>query len=266
VFSSSKDATASGDASAFAYDFGPKKTSRAPAAARTFGAVQPARKSIVASMTPRHALVRVAIALGSGAVATALVGIAYSWILAIIAGWDAAGLVLVGLSWVDIFTADGVETERRAAADDPGRRFIYALVLLTSATSLLAAVFLQRQASAVAPRLEAVLAALCIGTVALSWILTHTAFTLRYAHLYYREDKGGKGGAEFPGDAIPDYMDFAYFAFTVGMCFQVSDVQVTGQQIRRAVLLHALLSFVYNTAIIAFVLNLVFNLAGTRPF
>ena len=113
-----------------------------------------------------------------------------------------------------------------------------------------------------APRSEALLAALCVGTVALSWTLTHTAFTLRYAHLYYREDAEGIGGVEFPGGSMPSYMDFAYFAFTVGMCFQVSDVQVTSHQIRRAVLLHATLSFVYNTAILAFVLNLVFNLAG----
>jgi len=102
-------------------------------------------------------------------------------------------------------------------------------VLLTSAASLLAAV--------------------------------HTTFTLRYAHLYYRDDDN-IGGTEFPGGTMPSYMDFAYFAFTVGMCFQVSDVQVTSPQIRRAVLLHATMSFLYNTAILAFVLNLVFNLAG----
>ena len=98
--------------------------------------------------------------------------------------------------------------------------------------------------------------------MALSWTLTHTAFTLRYAHLYYREDDEGIGGVDFPGGAMPTYMDFAYFAFTVGMCFQVSDVQVTSHQIRRAVLLHATMSFLYNTAILAFVLNLVFNLAA----
>ncbi len=98
--------------------------------------------------------------------------------------------------------------------------------------------------------------------MALSWALTHTAFTLRYAHLYYREDAEGVGGVEFPGGARPSYFDFAYFAFTIGMCFQVSDVAVSSPQIRRAVLLHATLSFLYNTAILAFVLNLAFGLAN----
>ena len=106
------------------------------------------------------------------------------------------------------------------------------------------------------------LVALCLLNVALSWALTQTSFALRYAHLYYREDKEGVGGVDFPGGAPPAYFDFAYFAFTVGMCFQVSDTTVSSPQIRRAVLLHATLSFVYNTAILAFVLNLVFGLAG----
>ena len=213
-------------------------------------------------MVPRYALVRLAVAVALGVAVTLLVLSRHSFVVSLISGWDAAGLILVALAWMTIATADPAETGKRAAADDPGRRVIYGVVLLTSSTSLLAAVFLQRQASVVAPRSEALLAALCLATVALSWALTHTAFTLRYAHLYYREDDEGIGGADFPGGAMPSYMDFAYFAFTVGMCFQVSDVQVTSPQIRRAVLLHASMSFLYNTAILAFVLNLVFNLAG----
>jgi uncharacterized membrane protein len=210
-------------------------------------------------MVPRYALSRIAVAAGAGVTVTLLVRVRHSWPVSLISGWDAGGLLLVGLAWIAIFTADPAETRKRAAADDPGRPIVYATVLLTSATSLLAAVVAQRQASTVAPRSEDLLAALCVVTVALSWFLTHTTFTLRYAHLFYRDDDN-VGGAEFPGGAMPGYMDFAYFAFTVGMCFQVSDVQVTSPQMRRAVLLHAILSFVYNTAILAFVLNLVFNL------
>ncbi len=99
---------------------------------------------------------------------------------------------------------------------------------------------------------------MCLTSVALAWGLTQTAFTLRYAHLYYRENDG-VGGVSFPGQDQPTYFDFAYFAFTIGMCFQTSDVCVTSPTIRRTVLLHAIISFVYNTAIIAFVLNLVFG-------
>ena len=82
---------------------------------------------------------------------------------------------------------------------------------------------------------------------------------MRYAHLFYRDAPGGEGGLAFPGPRKPDDFDFAYFAFTVGMCFQVSDVVVTSAQIRRAVLGHAVLSFAYNTVIVALVLNLLFG-------
>ena len=91
--------------------------------------------------------------------------------------------------------------------------------------------------------------------------MTHTAFTMRYARLYYREDAEGIGGVELPAKQAPAYFDFAYIAFTIGMCFQVSDICVTSHQIRRTVLLHAVISFAYNTVILAFVLNLVFAAA-----
>jgi uncharacterized membrane protein len=103
---------------------------------------------------------------------------------------------------------------------------------------------------------------LCIVTVVVSWLVTHTAFTLRYAHLYYREDDEGIGGVEFPGGRPPTYFDFAYFAFTLGMTFQTSDVSISSGAIRRTVLLHSLLSFAYNTAILAFALNLAFGAIG----
>jgi uncharacterized membrane protein len=114
----------------------------------------------------------------------------------------------------------------------------------------------------VAPQGGPVLIGASLIAVISAWFLTHTAFTLRYAHLYYRDDEEGVGGLSLPGDAAPAYLDFAYFAFTIGMCFQVSDVQVTSPQIRRTVLLHATMSFAYNTVIVAFVLNLIFNLAS----
>ncbi len=183
-------------------------------------------------------------------------------ILAILAAWDAAGLVLLVLSWINIVSADAAHTHKRAAADDPGRNAVYALVLITSAVSLLSATPLVRASKGLDPGESGLFLALSVATVALSWALTHTAFTLRYAHLYYRIDSEGVGGVEFPGGQAPEYLDFAYLAFTVGMCFQVSDATISSSQIRRTVLLHAVLAFVYNTAILAFVLNLAFGRAG----
>jgi uncharacterized membrane protein len=151
------------------------------------------------------------------------------------------------------------ETLKRAGSEDPGRTLVYVIVLVASAVSLFAAVVLSRDAKTLPTDIAHRLSALCLVTVAVAWGLTHTAFTLRYARLYYRADAEGIGGVDFPDKLSPSYFDFAYFAFTIGMCFQTSDVCITSPQIRRTVLLHAVIAFVYNTAILAFVLNLVFG-------
>lgn len=177
-------------------------------------------------------------------------------------GWDAGSLALLGLSWSAIATADARATRARAGEEDPGRTLVYVIVLLASGVSLLAATAVVRDAHDLGPRIAHAVTGLCLGTVALAWGMTHTAFTFRYARLYYRADSEGIGGIELPGKEPPSYFDFAYFAFTIGMCFQVSDVCVTSRQIRRAVLLHAVISFAYNSVILAFVLNLVFALAA----
>ena len=219
------------------------------------------RPGLAAALDPRHAAGRIVFALGAGLATGSLLSQHQNGAIATLGGWDVGGLVLLALAWLTITSAGPEETQRRAAAEDPGRTVVYVLVLLTSAVSLLAATPLVRGARALPTGESRVLIALCLATVALSWTLTHTAFCLRYAHLYYREDAEGVGGVEFPGQAKPCYFDFAYLAFTVGMCFQVSDATLSSPQIRRTVLLHALLSFVYNSAILAFVLNLAFGLA-----
>jgi uncharacterized membrane protein len=213
-------------------------------------------------MNPRHAVSRVGIAVGCGVVGYLAVASRVPATAAALIGWDLAGVVLTLLSWAVIVTADAPATRQRASVEDPGRTLVYVIVLITSSASLLAATILVRSAHALAPGLSHAVAALCLTAVALAWTLTHTAFVFRYAHLYYREDAEGVGGVTLPGDLPPAYIDFAYFAFTIGMCFQVSDVCVTSPQIRRAVLLHAVISFAYNSAILAFVLNLVFGMAA----
>ena len=97
-----------------------------------------------------------------------------------------------------------------------------------------------------------------------SWALVHTILTFHYAHLYYDDDKTGNkanyGGLQFPNDDTPDYRDFAYFSFVVGMTFQVSDVQVTDKTMRRLVLAHGLISFVLNTFVVALTVNFIAGL------
>jgi len=215
-----------------------------------------------AALIPRHALMRVSLALLAGAGMAVALSAHHSRTVAALAGWDTGGVVLLLLAWLNITTADAAATQQRAASEDPGRTAVYALVLLTSGASLLAAIALAGAAKASVHAEAHAPIALCVAAVAVSWSLTHTAFALRYAHLYYREDAEGVGGVEFPGGARPSYFDFAYMAFTIGMTFQVSDVTVSSPQIRRGVLLQATLSFVYSTLILAFVLNLIFGLAA----
>ncbi len=210
---------------------------------------------------PHGALTRVGFSIVCGLLAYVSATSELPRLAAALFGWDAGSLVLVGLSWLAISSADARVTRDRAGSEDPGRTVVSVVVVLLSAVTLIAATVLLPSARSLPATLSRVVATLNIAAVSLAWVLTHTAFTFRYAHLYYREDAEGVGGVTFPGDQPPTYFDFAYFAFTIGMCFQVSDLCVTSAQIRRAVLLHAVISFVYNSAILAFVLNLVFALA-----
>lgn len=177
-------------------------------------------------------------------------------------GWNVASVVFAGFAWIRIMTNDAKATRRSAAAEDPGRTLVSALALLASAFSLFSALMVMRVARQVSHEVRDIRVGACVFAVGMAWVLTHTVYTLRYAHLFYRDDHEGVGGLDFPGGAPPSYLDFAYFSFTVGMCFQVSDVAVSSPQIRRAVLAHAILSFVYNTTIVALVLNLVIGLMG----
>jgi uncharacterized membrane protein len=177
-----------------------------------------------------------------------------------VAGWDAGAFTLLSLVWWVIIGSNQRETQCRAAAADPGRTVAWLLVTLASTFSVFAGTYVMRHARSIEPERSSSLICLSLLAVVAAWSLTHTSYTLRYAHLYYRDDAEGEGGLTFPGgDHKPDDFDFAYFAFTIGMCFQVSDVAVTSRQIRRAVLFHAVISFAYNTVILALSLNLLFG-------
>jgi len=217
--------------------------------------------SIRRGIAPRTAGRRLLISALVGVAVGSMVGLgvpSLGWAIHLLSGWDAAGITLLVLAWWRIWHEASVDTRRNAAAEDPGRTLVWLLVLLASTISLFAAGFVMRRAHSITSNdtTFCLLLALCLVTVVSAWALTHTAYALRYAHLYYRDDDDGEGGLEFPGKIDPDGFDFAYFSFTLGMCFQVSDVCVTSRPIRRAVLSHALLSFLYNTVVLALALNL----------
>jgi uncharacterized membrane protein len=198
----------------------------------------------------------VVIALLTGiAVAYSLPG-QQGWAFRVVLGWDVGASALVALIWALILTSDAKTTHCRSASADPGRTFSWVLVSVACTLSVFAGAGVLRHARTIAPSAGSTLIALCLWAVVAAWTLVHTSFTLRYAHLYYRDNDDDAGGLVFPGGQRPDDLDFAYFAFTVGMCFQVSDVTVSSSQFRRTVLAHALLSFAYNTVIVAVALNL----------
>ena len=209
--------------------------------------------------------VRLALAILAGVCAWLLASLtATTWLTRILIGADVGGVALLAVALSTILRADEAGTRARAAADDPGRTFVWLLVLLVSALMLFATTFVLHEAKSLPTAERLLVLILTVLAASVSWWLTHVVFTLRYAHLYYREGRDKEGGIQFPSDdddaddaPAPDDLDFMYFAFTIGMTFQVSDAQITSRIIRRTALFHALISFGFNTGIVALVLNVV---------
>ncbi|MEI6562079.1 MAG: DUF1345 domain-containing protein [Verrucomicrobiota bacterium] len=175
--------------------------------------------------------------------------------------WNAFSLCVLALAWVRMVTARPLESLRTAKLQDSSRRVIFLFVLLAACASLFAVGYLLGTAHGRhgGRLLETV--ALAFATVIGSWSLMHTLFALHYAHIYYGEDGASHaGGLIFPDERMPDYLDFAYFSFVVGMTCQVSDVQISGRRLRRWALAHGLLAFAFNTAILALSINVVSSL------
>jgi uncharacterized membrane protein len=220
------------------------------------------RKRAFHWLDPRTAHQRLLSAVALGSLAWLVSPSELSAVTRGLIGGDVAGLVLFGIAVWIVARADSAETQRRAAAYDPGRTLVWLIVLGVSSVSLFATTFVLRHARSLPSAEGHLLSALAVATAVISWLLTHVGFTLRYAHLYYRAGKDNEGGIGFCGADKPDDLDFAYFAFTLGMCFQVSDATISNRMIRRTALLHALVSFAYNTGILALVLNIVMSQLG----
>ncbi len=176
-------------------------------------------------------------------------------------GWDVGALVFVVLAWILVLRASPEGTKARAGVEDPGRHAVFVVAIAASLFSLFAAVFVLRQLKTFPAPDVPIFSGLALAAVALSWVVTHTAFTLLYAHIYYR-GHSEEPCLKFDGPTAPRDLDFAYYAFTIGMCFQVSDITISRSDVRASTLAHALVSFVYNTTILALALNLVTSSLG----
>jgi uncharacterized membrane protein len=207
----------------------------------------------------RNASTRLIIMLVGGVIAGLITGASWSWVYAPTVGWAVAALVYSTWVWIAIGGLDANETADLASREDPTRGVSDLLIVLLSLASLFSLGIILVQANAAHGALEAVLAGLAVVSVALSWILLHTLFTLHYARIYYTD--GGKG-VNFNQTEPPRYSDFAYLAFTIGMTFQVSDTNITTHRERSTALQHALLSFVFGSVILATTINLVAGLSS----
>ncbi|MGB9366456.1 MAG: DUF1345 domain-containing protein [Xanthobacteraceae bacterium] len=196
----------------------------------------------------------------SGAVGLAVIAILFAatdWRAAtrLLIGWDVGVVLYLVLSAILVARSDVHRLKRRAANQDEGSLALLFLIVAAAVASL-GAIFAELGTVAGQTRQPGQLI-LATATVVLSWAFIHSIFALHYAHEYYGEGRDRQiGGMSFPDDAEPDYWDFAYFAFTIGMCAQTSDVTVSSKTIRRTALTHSIVSFLFNAALLALTVNI----------
>jgi len=178
----------------------------------------------------------------------------------ILTGWDVGVGVYLLLAIELAMSTDTNHIRPRCHLYDEGRVAIPVLTIIAALASI-GAIFLQLSSAPVHHRflnLE-----FAMGTILLSWSFIQVMFAFHYAHEFYAEHRGEAGGLGFPGEQPPDYWDFLYFAFVIGMTSQVSDVTVRSNLMRRTVMAHGLLSFIFNVTFLALAVNLAASALGT---
>ncbi len=178
----------------------------------------------------------------------------------ILAGWNAGGWLYLILVGIKMWRAEIEGIKREAGIERESRIVVLVVVTLGSLFTLLA-LFAQLMALKSEHGIDRTISiGFSVSTIFLSWMLIHTVFALFYAHEFHSEGKdhagGHGGGLAFPDDSTPDYLDFLYFSFVVGTTAQTSDVAVTSSAMRGVVMLHGILSFFFNTAVIALAVNI----------
>lgn len=177
----------------------------------------------------------------------------HDWALGILAGFDAAALVFLASCLPLLWIEDPNVIRAHANANDARRTMLLVITVVVMAVLLVAIT-----AETMGSRPQPFTKALVVATLLLAWLFSNTIYALHYAHLSY----GGKSkslGVEFPNTSAPTYWDFVYFAFTLGMTFQTSDVSISNSGIRRVVTMHCLEAFVFNIGVLAFTINILGN-------
>lgn len=170
-----------------------------------------------------------------------------AWHYAVMGGFDTAALIFLVSLWPLIADGSAASIRKHAGQNDANRTM---LLILSAVIAVVLLITIRAELAGPGEPL----ASLIIATLGIAWLFANTLYALHYAHLFYGEGRG-KTGLQFPEEDTPDYWDFFYFAFTLGMTFQTSDVSITSRTIRRVVLAQSLAAFVFNIGILAFTIN-----------
>ncbi|MFT3934942.1 MAG: DUF1345 domain-containing protein [Chitinophagaceae bacterium] len=188
--------------------------------------------------------------------------IIYNPLVMLMVLWDVFCVTILTAIWIVFFTCSPALMRKIASKEDGSRLFVFLIVLISSMASMVTVLFLILGKNNT-PH-EGWYIAIAIAGMLLSWIMVHSTFCFHYAYMYYGNDdekpEVHAEGLDFPSEKAPDYLDFAYFSFVIGMTFQVSDVVITSRDIRRQVLVHGLLAFILNTFVVALTVNLIAGL------
>jgi uncharacterized membrane protein len=205
---------------------------------------------------------RIVIMLAAGAVAGVITGFVSSWWYAGVTGWIVASITYVLWVWLHLWPLDPAAMRSHATREDPGIVVSDLLVIGASVASLAAVALILVRASHDPVGQRALIGGVSVLSVALSWFLVHTLYAQRYAREFYMEPAGGIDFPTQDGDTDdePVFSDFAYVSFDLGMTYQISDTAVRTVRLRRVVLRHTLLSYLFGTVILASTINLVVGL------
>ena len=178
---------------------------------------------------------------------------ALGWQRGVMAGFDVAAAVFL-CSCIPLLRRSDPEGIRVAAARNDANRAL--LLGLTLAVTLVILVAVGAELGS-GQKPGMIDSALVIATLILAWLFSNSVYALHYAHLFYSSDEAGNdsGGIDFPGGGEPDYGDFLYFAFTLGMTFQTSDAQISDRRVRRVATAHCFAAFIFDLGVIAFTIN-----------
>ncbi len=220
---------------------------------------------------------RAALSVSLGAVAGV---IGWKWLgltgkVAFLAGWIMALTIYLVLLGIVIFHADGAMTRQRVSRDEPSRVMVLIVLIIVALLGNISVGVILSSAGSKGPGQARLLVALSVWAVIMSWCLLHAAVGQHYARLYYDDTDaqgrpfpdGMRRGFVFPGNEQPNYLDFMYISFTVGLTYAISDVNITSATQRRWVLMHSVISFFFYSTVLGVVLNAIvgFGVGNLRP-